>query len=78
MRIACGIPKATNTHSEYVTIITFPLQQRLRQSASTLPYTYMACLVTTKEGHNVLPYPYHFNRQTITKYVPETYCSIDK
>jgi hypothetical protein len=27
MRIACRIPKATNTHSEYVTLIAFPLQQ---------------------------------------------------
>ena len=29
MRIACWIPKATNTHSEYVILITFPLQQWL-------------------------------------------------
>jgi hypothetical protein len=27
MRIACWMPKATNTHSEYVTVIAFPLQQ---------------------------------------------------
>jgi len=27
MRIACWIPKATNTHSEYVILIVFPLQQ---------------------------------------------------
>jgi len=26
MRIACWITKATNTHSEYVTLIVFPLQ----------------------------------------------------
>jgi len=26
MRIACWIPKATNTHSEYVILIAFPLQ----------------------------------------------------
>jgi hypothetical protein len=26
MRIACWIPKATNTHSEYVSFIAFPLQ----------------------------------------------------
>jgi hypothetical protein len=25
MRIACWIPKATNTHSEYVILIAFPL-----------------------------------------------------
>jgi len=39
MRIAYWISKATNTHSEYVTIYTCPLQQWL------LPHTYRACLV---------------------------------
>ena len=42
MRIACWIPKATDTHSEYEINIAFPLQQWLRQNAlcyiiSTLP-----------------------------------------
>ena len=27
MRIACWVPKATNTHSEYAILISFPLQQ---------------------------------------------------
>jgi hypothetical protein len=27
MRIACWIPKATNTHSEYVILIAFPLKE---------------------------------------------------
>jgi len=27
LRIACWIPKVANTHSNYVTIIAFPLQQ---------------------------------------------------
>jgi len=27
MRIACWIPKATNTHSEYVILIAFPRQK---------------------------------------------------
>jgi mRNA-degrading endonuclease HigB of HigAB toxin-antitoxin module len=27
MRITCWIPKATNTHSKYVILIVFPLQQ---------------------------------------------------
>jgi len=27
MRFACWIPKTTNTHSEYVILIAFPLQQ---------------------------------------------------
>jgi hypothetical protein len=29
MRIACWIPKATNTHSQYVILMVFPLQQWL-------------------------------------------------
>ena len=27
IRISCWIPKTTNTHSEYVIVIAFPLQQ---------------------------------------------------
>jgi len=44
-RIACWIPKAKNTHSEYVIRITFPSQQWLHESASILRYTYIAHLV---------------------------------
>ena len=46
MRIACWIPKYTNTHthSEYVILIVFPLQQRWHERASILRYTYIACL----------------------------------
>jgi len=41
-----NIKKATNTQSEYVIIIiAFPLQQWLRERASLLRYTYIACLV---------------------------------
>jgi hypothetical protein len=36
MRIACWIPNATNTHSEYVILIDFPLRQWLRERASML------------------------------------------
>jgi hypothetical protein len=32
MHIACCIPKATNTHSEYVTLIAFPPQQWFAQT----------------------------------------------
>ena len=42
MRIACWIPKATYTHSEYVIFIAFPLQQWLHERASMLRYTYIA------------------------------------
>jgi hypothetical protein len=45
MRIACWIPKATNTHSEYLILIVFSLQQYLNELAPVLRYTYIACLV---------------------------------
>ena len=45
MRIARWITKATDTHSEYVIFITFPLPQWLRERPSILRYTYVACLV---------------------------------
>ena len=42
MRFARWISKATNAHSEYVTLIAFSLQQWLRERASILRYTYIA------------------------------------
>jgi len=39
------MPKATNTHSEYVILIAFPRQQWLHERASVLRYTYISCLV---------------------------------
>ena len=42
-RIACWLPKAINTYSEYVILIAFPLQQWLRERASMLRYTYIIC-----------------------------------
>ena len=48
--IACRIPKATNTHSECVILIAFPLQLWLHESASVLRYTYTACLGLFSEG----------------------------
>ena len=44
MRIACWIP-ATNTHTDYVTLVAFPLQQWLNERASWLRFTYISCLV---------------------------------
>jgi len=44
MRIACWIPKATNTHLEYVTLTALPLQQCLHERSSILRYTHIACL----------------------------------
>jgi len=43
MRFACWINKATNTHSEYVIVIAFPLQQWLHERESVSHYTYTAC-----------------------------------
>jgi len=46
---ACWIPKATNTLSEYVIFIAFPLQQWLHERASMLRYTYIVSPVTSME-----------------------------
>ena len=51
MRIACRILKATNTHSEYVIPIAFPLQQWLHKRASLLRYAYSVCIVTLFSLH---------------------------
>jgi hypothetical protein len=47
MRIACWIPKATDIHSEYAILISFPRQQWLHEGSSMFHYTYIyiACLV---------------------------------
>jgi hypothetical protein len=42
MHIACLIPKTTNTHSEYVALIAFPMQHWLYVCISLLHYTYNA------------------------------------
>jgi hypothetical protein len=44
MLIACCIPKAASTHSEYVILISFPLLQLFRGSSPMLRYTHIACL----------------------------------
>ena len=44
MRIACWIPKATNTYSEQAIRIAFPLQQWLHEHTSLLPYMYIVLL----------------------------------
>jgi hypothetical protein len=45
MRFACWITKATDTHTANVILTAFPRQQWLRERASVLLYTYIACLV---------------------------------
>jgi hypothetical protein len=44
-RFACRINRATNTHSEYVLLITFSLLRRLFANASVLRSYYIARLV---------------------------------
>jgi len=41
MHIACSIPKARNTHSKYIILIDFPLQQWLHERATALRYKYI-------------------------------------
>jgi hypothetical protein len=59
MHIACWIPKTTNTHSQCVIIVAFPLQQCLQERASMLRFTYIACifiqsrLMMTLKGENI-------------------------
>jgi len=44
---------ATNTHSQYVRINTFPRQQGLRERAPILRYTYIAFLIMSSIKHAV-------------------------
>ena len=44
-RFSCRIPKAEDTHSEYVILPVFPLEQWLHGRASVLHYRYIACIV---------------------------------
>jgi hypothetical protein len=46
MRLACWMTLATDTYSGYFILIAFPRQQWLRERASVLPYTYIACIVS--------------------------------
>ena len=46
MRIAWWIPKATNTNSECIILIAFPLQQGLRERVSMSRYTCIDSLVS--------------------------------
>ena len=45
VRFACSIPKATDTHSEYIIVIGFPQQKWLHERASVFRYTNIACNV---------------------------------
>ena len=45
VRVSCWIPKATNTHSQYVIFIALPPPQWSHESASMLRYSNIACFV---------------------------------
>jgi len=51
MRFPCPVTKATHTHSQYLMLIDFPLQQWSHERAAVLRYAYIACLVK----HSFLP-----------------------
>ena len=61
MRIACWIPKATNTPSEYATLIAFPLQQWLHERASMLHHTYIALYIYMYTEGGMLSVRYELN-----------------
>ena len=50
MRIACWIPKSTNTHLRICNIYVFPLQQCLHERTSILRHTYSVRLVASDLG----------------------------
>jgi hypothetical protein len=54
MHILCWVSKATNTHSENVILIDFPMQLWLHERASMLRYTCIACLVNTIRSVHIL------------------------
>ena len=67
MRIACWVPKTTNTHSEYLILIAFPLQQWLHERTSTSRYTCIACLVNSARKVIVLKMTFDID---FIKYAP--------
>ena len=50
MHISFWIPMATDTLSQYVMLIAFPLQQWLQESASVLLYRYIVCHFVLDRG----------------------------
>jgi hypothetical protein len=62
-RIACWVTKATDTYSQYITRIVFPLQQWFHECGSMLRHMYIAgivmvilslsgaCIITVSELH---------------------------
>jgi predicted proteasome-type protease len=55
MRIEFWITNVIDTHSEYVILIAFPLQQLLHHRASLLRYTHIVSLVSSQSSFSRLP-----------------------
>ena len=79
MRIACCLPKATNTQSGYVIHIVSPLQQWLNERVSMLRYdllTFKVNIITSDtatcsdQSATVRPYNYHSNVKRVTTALP--------
>ena len=55
-RIACWIPKDSDTHSEYVMFIAIAPQQRLHERVSMLRYAYIAACLVYSSTCNVVDF----------------------
>jgi hypothetical protein len=75
--VACCVPKATDTHSEYVIFTAFPLQKWLHKFASILHYTYIACLVNSKGLSYMFLHCDIYSIQVTVRIVPiiHSYCN---
>ena len=49
MRITCWITKTTDTYLKYVILTVFRRQERLRERASVLHYTYIVLFIIARE-----------------------------
>ena len=61
IHISCWIPKATDTHSEYVIPIAFPRQQWLHERALMLRYTFIACLFSFSRAREFVCFYFEFH-----------------
>ena len=56
MRVACSISEATRAGTEICNAYSFPQQQWLRERASVLRHTYIACLVISHRRRQTRPH----------------------
>ena len=78
MRIACWIHKATNTHSEYVITIAFPLQQWLHESATTLGCTYSTVTVLFSCNFILIAFCISMKALALTEFITVTSTGTDR